>query len=99
MPCRLMHRWRPRLSGLSVKVNPATGAASGVGFDCDPQAHEMLSNLQGDYATGIRQIRSDAETCQEAYQDAGTHDFLIGVMLQHEKIAWMLRAFLEGKSV
>jgi starvation-inducible DNA-binding protein len=63
-----------------------------------PQAHEMLSNLQNDHATVIRQIRSDAETCQEESQDMGTHDFLIGVMLQHEKIAWMLRAFLEGKS-
>jgi DNA-binding ferritin-like protein len=27
----------------------------------------------------------------------GTNDFLTGLMVQHEKLAWMLRAFLEGK--
>jgi starvation-inducible DNA-binding protein len=29
----------------------------------------------------------------------GTNDFLTGLMEQHEKMAWMLRAFLEGLSV
>jgi starvation-inducible DNA-binding protein len=29
----------------------------------------------------------------------GTNDFLTGLMEQHEKMAWMLRAFLEGPSV
>jgi DNA-binding ferritin-like protein len=29
----------------------------------------------------------------------GTHDYLTGLMARHEKMAWMLRAFLEGKSV
>jgi len=27
----------------------------------------------------------------------GTNDFLIGLMEKHEKMAWMLRSFLEGK--
>jgi starvation-inducible DNA-binding protein len=27
--------------------------------------------------------------------DAGTNDFLVGLMEQHEKMAWMLRAFQE----
>lgn len=63
-----------------------------------PAAHEMLANLQTDHETVIRQLRSDAESCADEYQDQGTHDFLIGVMLGHEKMAWMLRAFLEGKS-
>ena len=29
----------------------------------------------------------------------GTTDFLTGLMEKHEEMAWMLRAFLEGKSV
>jgi starvation-inducible DNA-binding protein len=28
------------------------------------------------------------------HQDAGTSDFLTGLMERHEKMAWMLRAFL-----
>ncbi|MBF8280034.1 MAG: DNA starvation/stationary phase protection protein, partial [candidate division NC10 bacterium] len=28
----------------------------------------------------------------------GTNDFLTGLMERHEKMAWMLRSFLEGKS-
>ena len=32
------------------------------------------------------------------HKDAGTNDFLTGLMEQHEKMTWMLRAFLEGKS-
>jgi starvation-inducible DNA-binding protein len=28
----------------------------------------------------------------------GTNDFLTGLMERHEKMAWMLRAFLEGRS-
>jgi starvation-inducible DNA-binding protein len=29
----------------------------------------------------------------------GTNDFLTGLMEQHEKMAWMLRAFLAGATV
>jgi starvation-inducible DNA-binding protein len=64
-----------------------------------PSAHEMLANLQTDHEQVIRQLRSDAETCADEYQDQGTRDFLTQVMIHHEKMAWMLRAFLEGPSV
>jgi starvation-inducible DNA-binding protein len=29
------------------------------------------------------------------YKDMGTSDFLTGLMEKHEKLAWMLRAFLK----
>ena len=32
-----------------------------------------------------------------AYHDAGTNDFLVGLMEQHEKQAWMLRALVSGE--
>jgi starvation-inducible DNA-binding protein len=63
-----------------------------------PSAHEMLASLQNDHEQLTRQLRSDAETCGDEYRDWGTHDFLIGVMQHHEKMAWMLRAFREDGS-
>ena len=31
----------------------------------------------------------------DKHKDAGTNDFLVGLMEQHEKMAWMIRAFQE----
>jgi starvation-inducible DNA-binding protein len=61
-----------------------------------PEARRMLANLLADHEALIRHLRVDLETCAEKYHDVGTNDFLIGLMEQHEKMAWMLRAFLEG---
>jgi starvation-inducible DNA-binding protein len=60
-------------------------------------AREMVANLLNDHETVIRNLRCDAERCADQYHDAGTNDFLIGLMEQHEKQAWMLRAFLHGE--
>ena len=62
-----------------------------------PTAEEMLENLLADHETVIRQLRADADIAASKYHDAGTNDFLTGLMEHHEKMAWMLRAFLEGK--
>jgi starvation-inducible DNA-binding protein len=62
-------------------------------------AKTMLSNLLGDHESIIRTLRTDIETCATKYQDSGTTDILTGWMEQHEKMAWMLRAFLDGKSI
>jgi starvation-inducible DNA-binding protein len=64
-----------------------------------PNAREMIGNLLADHETSIRQLRMDLETCAERYHDMGTNDFLTGLMEKHEKMAWMLRAFLEAESV
>ncbi len=64
-----------------------------------PDARDMVSELLSDHETVVRSLRVDLETCQNKYHDAGTADFLTGLMEQHEKMAWMLRAFMEGKSV
>src|SRR5882672_2330726 len=61
-----------------------------------PAAEEMLANLLGDHETVIRQLREDVDTTANA-RDAGTSDLLTGLMEKHEKMAWMLRAFAEGK--
>ncbi len=62
-----------------------------------PDAHTMIANLLADHEAVIRALRVDLETVAEKHHDIGTNDFLTGVMEQHEKMAWMLRAFLEGK--
>jgi starvation-inducible DNA-binding protein len=64
-----------------------------------PNAREMIANLLADHEAIVRQLRVDLETCAEKYHDMGTSDFLTGLMEKHEKMAWMLRAFLEGESV
>jgi starvation-inducible DNA-binding protein len=62
-----------------------------------PAARDMLANLLADHETLIRQLRGDLALCVDQHGDAGTSDFLTGLMERHEKTAWMLRAFLEGK--
>jgi starvation-inducible DNA-binding protein len=56
----------------------------------------MLENLLADHEAIIRQLRADAAA--STFHDMGTNDFLTGSMEDHEKMAWMLRSFLEGKS-
>jgi starvation-inducible DNA-binding protein len=61
-----------------------------------PDAKTMLNNLLHDHEHVIRTLRADIDACTK-YQDAGTTDFLTGLLEQHEKIAWMLRSFLENR--
>ncbi|MGE0825963.1 MAG: Dps family protein [Candidatus Binatia bacterium] len=62
-----------------------------------PTAREMIADLLNDHETVIRNLRCDAERCVDQYHDAGTTDFLVGVMEQHEKHAWMLRSLIHGE--
>ena len=59
-----------------------------------PQAKQMLANLLGDHEALIRTLRADLQTALDKHGDAGTSDFLTGLMEKHEKMAWMLRSFL-----
>jgi starvation-inducible DNA-binding protein len=60
-----------------------------------PDASTMISNLLSDHEAIIRSLRADLETCLNRFHDMGTSDFLTGIMEKHEKMAWMLRAFLK----
>jgi starvation-inducible DNA-binding protein len=62
-----------------------------------PEAMAMIANLLADHETLIRQFRSDLDLTLTKHGDAGTSDFLTGLMERHEKMAWMLRAFQEAK--
>ena len=63
-----------------------------------PEARKMIANLLADHEAIIRTLRVDLEACAQEYRDMGTSDFLTGLMERHEKMAWMLRSFLEGKA-
>ncbi len=58
-----------------------------------------ILQLLADHETVIRFLREDIRKCSEEYEDEGTVDLLVGVMSLHEKMAWMLRAYIENGTV
>ena len=60
-----------------------------------PDAKQMIANLVADHEAIVRTLRGDLATAMDKLGDAGTSDFLTGRMEKHEKMAWMLRSFLE----
>lgn len=73
---------REYLSSTRLKENPAK------------TEQDMLKALLNDHQAIVRSLRDDLVTCAEQLGDAGTSDFLTGLMEQHEKMAWMLRSYL-----
>lgn len=67
------------------------------GQNPDPQT--MISNLLKDHETIIKTLRKNADEADEEYEDMATNDFFLEAVQKHEKMAWMLRAHLEGKDV
>ena len=57
-----------------------------------PTDKEMFSNLIQDHESIIRNLRTDLEKSDKSFHDMGTSDFLTGLMENHEKMVWMLRA-------
>ena len=55
---------------------------------------EMLKKLLEDHEAIIRTLRVDQEIAMTEFKDAGTSNFLLNLLEQHEKIAWMLRSCL-----
>jgi starvation-inducible DNA-binding protein len=89
---------RARAVGVGARGNWAdltkaarTSADPGIGLS----AEHMFSELLALHEEMIVQLRTDSEACTDRYRDAGTADFLTGLMARHEKVAWMLRAELE----
>jgi starvation-inducible DNA-binding protein len=64
-----------------------------------PDARGMVFNIVRDHEFMVRNLREDAHICDEAYQDLATQDLLVDLIQKHEKMAWMLRAFIEGEPV
>ena len=58
-----------------------------------PNQKEMLKELLADHESVIVILREDIDTCAVKNKDAGTADFLTGLMEQHETTAWVLRRY------
>jgi len=80
-----------------------------IGSFTDFLGHTRLEELPGDvptvlhlladHETAIRFLREDARKCTEEHEDEGTFELLVSVLRLHEKIAWMLRSYIEAKSL
>ena len=58
-----------------------------------------ILRLLADHETSIRLLREDGKKCTEEYEDEGTFDLLVGIMRLHEKMAWMLRSYIENEPI
>lgn len=64
-----------------------------------PGAVPDILHLLADHESSIRLLREDVKKCSEEFEDEGTNELLVNLMSLHEKMAWMLRSFLENGSV
>ena len=55
-------------------------------------SESMISELVSDHEALIRNMRTLIDDFDKKYDDAGSSDFITGIMKEHEKMAWMLRA-------
>jgi starvation-inducible DNA-binding protein len=53
-----------------------------------------IQSLLAGHETIIQALRKEIPSINDKYRDLGTADFITGIMEQHEKMAWMLRAYL-----
>ncbi|TDE44413.1 DNA starvation/stationary phase protection protein [Flavobacterium rhamnosiphilum] len=60
-----------------------------------PSQKDMVKELLEDHETVIIHLRKDVDLSAEENKDAGTADFLTGLMEAHETMAWTLRRYLE----
>lgn len=73
------------LSQSVIKENPGKNGSS----------KDLLVELLKDHETIIILLRKDIDESAEKFKDAGTADFLTGLMEQHETNAWVLRRYLK----
>jgi starvation-inducible DNA-binding protein len=59
-----------------------------------PQDLDMVKGLLNDHESIIKSLRKDTALCLK-YGDGGTEHLLAEIMEKHEKMAWMLRSFIE----
>lgn len=62
--------------------------------DTYPSQKDMTKELLDDHEKVIVALRKDIEICGDENKDAGTTDFLTGILEEHETTAWVLRRYL-----
>ncbi len=58
-----------------------------------------ILHLLADHETLIRFLREDIRKCTDEFEDEGSIELLVSVMSLHEKMAWILRAYIEQEPV
>ena len=58
-----------------------------------------ILHLLADNEAFIRFLREDARKCTEEYEDEGTFELMVSIMRLHEKMAWMLRSYIEPEPI
>lgn len=58
-------------------------------------SQSFIKDLLGDHEAIIVELRENIDLFANKYGDAGTSDFITGLLESHEKMAWMLRAHLK----
>jgi starvation-inducible DNA-binding protein len=56
-----------------------------------------ILRLLADHEATIRYLREDARMCTEEFGDEGTFELLVSIMRLHEKMAWILRSYIENE--
>lgn len=64
-----------------------------------PTAREMVANLVADHEAIIRQLREDTKTAGDQFGDISVEDYFTRLTQDHQKMAWLLRAHLEGEGL
>lgn len=64
-----------------------------------PSAREMVANLVADHEATIRFLREGADDADEKYNDIALNDYFTRLVQEHQKMAWLLRAHLEGEGI
>lgn len=64
------------------------------GAGSEASAAKMIESLLKAHEAIIRNLRKYEDVADEA-EDAGSEDFFVSLIEQHEKMAWMLRAHLQ----
>lgn len=81
------HYAEGRLSEL-LKLTSLTEPAIPVKFE------KQIAELDSDHETIIMKLRKMITEFDEKYKDAGSSDFVTGLLKNHEKMVWMLRSYL-----
>ncbi len=56
--------------------------------------NNMIAELLSDHESILKHIRENIDGYVTAFHDAGSSDYITGLLEKHEKMAWMLRASL-----
>jgi starvation-inducible DNA-binding protein len=61
-----------------------------------PPPTRVIAHLLDDHEAITRSLEGDRAVCAEEFKDAGTCDFLSGLMAEHERMARTLRSHLKN---